>query len=496
MPDAGLTAGIAIPTLKLPSGTMTLTIENNSKPPADPIADLYSTSREAEELDDPTRQQIERFARQIAFGGEDGDTETEFNRIFDYSWRDGAYATMRVIDEFFGVSLGRGIETMFGEEPPRMIDIDVGVDETVQVPWGKLEIPSLDRAELMTSAHGGKLRLAIKARRKHREKVEAFFGAIEAFLKEHSIYHGKATVGIRDPSFLDAEKIDLDAVVYSDEVQELLDGTLWSVLRHTDAMREIGLPLKRAVLLHGPYGTGKSLTGQRTARIAVENGWTFISARAGEDELSGALEMARLYTPAVVFYEDVDTETEPDDDGDEVSRLLDVFDGITAKDKEIVVVMTTNHIERIHKGMLRPGRLDALVELSALDQGGIARIIAKAVDSERLGTLDFMAIAEEMEGFTPAFVREVVTRAASVALSRNDGSVDFVLNTADLITAARSLAPQLEFMAGAKEDVMRSSLEGSMERLVRTALDGGKILDYDGDKIDEYGMKLSLKEDE
>jgi len=366
----------------------------------------------------------------------------------------------------------------------------------VQVPWGKLEIPSLDRAELMTSAHGGKLRLAIKARRKHREKVEAFFGAIEAFLKEHSIYHGKATVGIRDPSFLDAEKIDLDAVVYSDEVQELLDGTLWSVLRHTDAMREIGLPLKRAVLLHGPYGTGKSLTGQRTARIAVENGWTFISARAGEDELSGALEMARLYTPAVVFYEDVDTETEPDDDGDEVSRLLDVFDGITAKDKEIVVVMTTNHIERIHKGMLRPGRLDALVELSALDQGGIARIIAKAVDSERLGTLDFMAIAEEMEGFTPAFVREVVTRAASVALSRNDGSVDFVLNTADLITAARSLAPQLEFMAGAKEDVMRSSLEGSMERLVRTALDGGKILDYDGDKIDEYGMKLSLKEDE
>ncbi len=456
------------------------------KPVTDPISELYDLAQESNDLDAPTRQQIERFARQIAFSGEDGDTETEFNRILNYSWRDGAYATMRVIDALFGVSLGRGIETMFGEEPPRMIDIEIGVGESVQVPWGRLEIPSLDRASLTTEAHQGKYRLAVKARRKHQATVEGFFEAVEAFLKEHSIYRGKATVGISTPAFLDAEKIDPDAVVYSVEVQGLLDGTLWSVLRHTEAMRELGLPLKRAVLLHGAYGVGKSLTGQKTARIAVENGWTFISARAGVDELSEALEMARLYTPAVVFYEDVDTEAEPSDDEDEVSRLLDVFDGITAKDQEILVVMTTNHIERIHKGMLRPGRLDALVELSSLDADGIERIITKATD--RLGDVDFSQVTEEMEGFTPAFIYETVTRAASVALSHNEGSTDFELETEDLVVAARSLAPQLAFMSGAKEDVDENTLESAL----REALDGGRILDYEGDKVGDYGMKLSL----
>lgn len=487
----------------MPDAEIEITLESvmtprsrKKKVPTDPISDLFQAAQSAESLDDDTRAAIDRYARQIAFSDEDGDTETEFNRVFPYSWRDGAYATMRVIDEFFGISLGRTIPTMFGgEEPPRMMDIAIGPDESVQVPWGRLELPSLDRATIETSAISrGRLRLSCKARRKHQPKLEEFFDAVESFLKEHSIYHGKATVGIIEPAFIDVESIDPSACVYSKDVRELLDGTLWSVLRYTEEMRELGLPLKRAVLLHGPYGTGKSLTGQRTARIAVENGWTFISAKAGTDGLEEALNMARLYAPACVFYEDVDTEADPDDDEDEVSRLLDVFDGITAKDKEIVVVMTTNHIERIHKGMLRPGRLDALVELSSLDEAGFEALIAKAVNPERLGELDFARISEAMEGFTPAFVRGAVDRAASVALSHNEGSADFQLQTEDLVVAANSLAPQLAFMDNAKENVERSSVEESLSSLLRNALVGMKIVDYDGDKIAAYGMKVALKD--
>ena len=487
MPDSVLTIEVETPASK--NGT-TATVAS----PIDHVVEIQKIILDEDgSLSPKARESVERSARAIAFSGEDGDTETVFNRTFDYLRLDGAYANMKMLDKFFGVSLGRTIETLFGDEPPAMITVHTGINESVQVPWGKMEIPALDRAELRTrTGAGGRFALQIKARRKHQDKVEEFFEGIEEYLKENSLYHGTATIGIEDPTFLDTKKVDLDEVVYSQEVQELLDGTLWGAIRHTEQMRELGLPLKRAVLLHGPYGTGKSLTGARTSKIAVENGWTFVSARAGYDGLEEALNMAALYTPAVVFYEDVDTEAQPSEDGDEVTRLLDVFDGVTAKDKEIIVVMTTNHLDRIHKGMLRPGRLDSLIELAALDRTGIEKIINKSVAQERLGELDFHAISEEMTDFTPAFVRETVTRAASVALARNNGSTDFQLSTLDLITAAKSLAPQLASMGLAKEDAPRPTLAEAMKGTIRGAVDGIRITDYDGDKIPEYGMKISL----
>lgn len=466
-----------------------LTSKKRGTQMADHIAEIIEVSRGVTKR--PTTKQIaeiERSARKLAYSDEGGDVETTFNRTFPYRRLDGAYATMQVMNDFFGVTLGRDIQTFFGPEPPEMITANTGVGETAQVPWGILEIPSLDRAKLRTrvaaSPMGGVFKLQITARRKHQDTVEDFFNAVEAYLREHSLYHGKATVGCESPEFVDTSKIDLDDVVYSQAAETMLDGTLFSVMRHSDQMRKDGLPLKRAILLHGPYGTGKSLTGRKVAKVAVETGWTFVSAKTGYDSLEDAMNMARLYAPAVVFFEDVDTELEPDDDGEEdITRLLDVLDGITAKDQEILVVMTTNHIDRIHKGMLRPGRLDGLIELAALDQDGIKRVIGKAVKPKRLGDIDYAKVADAMQEFTPAFVRETVTRAASHALSRNGGKSGYLLGTTDLVRAAESLVPQLERMQDAKEDSPSSQLERGMKGVIADTINGSRFVDRSGDSV-------------
>ena len=39
-----------------------------------------------------------------------------------------------------------------------------------------------------------------------------------------------------------------------------------------------------------------------TGQVALENGWTFIQARPGVDDLSTVLQTAKLYQPAVVFF--------------------------------------------------------------------------------------------------------------------------------------------------------------------------------------------------
>jgi SpoVK/Ycf46/Vps4 family AAA+-type ATPase len=69
------------------------------------------------------------------------------------------------------------------------------------------------------------------------------------------------------------------------------------------------VPLKRGVLLEGPYGTGKTLTAFVTAKKCVENGWTFIMLDRVA-ALKEALTFARMYAPAVVFAEDIDRSVE------------------------------------------------------------------------------------------------------------------------------------------------------------------------------------------
>jgi transitional endoplasmic reticulum ATPase len=236
---------------------------------------------------------------------------------------------------------------------------------------------------------------------------------------------------------------------------------------YTKAMRENGLPLRRTVLLHGPYGTGKTLAAYLTAQKAVENGWTFIFVRPGKDSLNDALATARLYQPAVLFFEDIDTTSDPEWD---VSKLLDLFDGLQSKGTDIVGIFTTNHAEKIHKGLVRPGRLDAIIEINQLDTDGIWKLIHALVPPENLADdLDKEAIGEAMTEFQPAFVKECIDRAQRYAIARN-GGVPQVLTTADFVDAAKGLDDHLKLMNGAKEAPERDALTTAVTRVIDKVL--------------------------
>lgn len=106
------------------------------------------------------------------------------------------------------------------------------------------------------------------------------------------------------------------------------------------------------------------------------------------------LRTARLYQPAVVFIEDIDYRAN-NGESDAVTELLEAFDGITSKGGELQIVMTTNHLDRIHKGMLRPGRLDAVVHIGALDRNGVERLCRVVIDESHLDKeVDFDAVWE------------------------------------------------------------------------------------------------------
>jgi transitional endoplasmic reticulum ATPase len=412
---------------------------------------------------------------------------TSFSRRFNYKPWDGAFAVQGALRKLLGTAgIGKPTWGFFTKHPPEQRTIATGVGQVEQVPWGALHIPMFgDSATLYLGSYKHKeygliFQVNAEVPKRYKTHIEALFKLIERELKDSSIYKGKPIDGQEEPAFLDLTGVERDRVIFSEDVESQLEANVWSLLKYTDEMRKQKLPLKRSVLLEGPYGTGKTLGLFLTGQIAVANGWTFLYCRPGKDDLHEVMQTARLYQPAVVCFEDVDTISSKGEE-DHVSKLLDLFDGITAKGTELVVVMTTNHPERIHKGMVRPGRLDSVIHIGALDKQGIMRMIHAVVPEEILGAgLDFDAIAESMKDYLPAFVKEAIDRTMRYAIARSGGTTT-ELTTEDFVLAANGLRDQLRLMTEAGEGTKADPLGRELERIFRGVVQGTGVI-QEGDE--------------
>lgn len=405
---------------------------------------------------------------------------------------DGAAALERALRKLFGTAgIQRGQESFFGSTPPERRTVKVGVNETLDVPWGQIDVPMLKGKlathDIMDEEYGVMFAITVVAPRSMQAAVKGLFKVVEDELREHSIYKGKAITGQQDPEFLDLSTLDPQSVVYSERDQRKLDANLWSLLRYTDEHRNEGLPLKRAIVLGGEYGTGKTLTALRTAQIAEQNGWGFIMCRPGRDNIEQVFATARLLQPCVVFFEDIDTLGAADEDGEHISRVLDMFDGLSAKGTELIAVVTTNHLDRLHKGMLRPGRLDAVIEFEGLDEDAFRRLVERSVGVHNLvADVDWSAVAEAMDRFKPAWVNEAATRAKRYSMVENAGQVG-TLTTQHLVDAALDLRPQYDLHDGADESVETPSVDRAIRETVDEALNATAIV-YHGDEDNVLGV--------
>lgn len=417
----------------------------------------------------------------------------EYSRTFNYRPWDGAHAFQAALMKVFGTTgLGKDIVSFFGSSPPEMRTIANGFNNTTQIPWGKVELPQLEAKFYLDGENsmefGVLFKLHVEAPKKYRKHIEAFFQVLEEELKNNSIYRGKAINGASDPAFLDVDRVDRSKVIYSEEVQTQLEANLWSLLRYSDTMRDSGIPLKRAVLVEGPYGTGKTLAGMLTAKLAQEKGWTFILCRPGQDDLLQVLKTAQLYAPAVVWYEDIDTVASGGSDMD-ISRMLDALDGATAKGVEVIAGFTTNHVDKIQKAVMRPGRLDAVIHIGELDLAGFKQLIINLVPAANLGDIDYTHVAKAMTGFLPAFATEAVNRAMRYSIARNNGKLSKITSD-DLVNAAIGLRPQLDLMNGAKEGSDDVTIDDLVSDLVANVVDRTHLA-----KTDDGECKLEVNED-
>src|SRR5688572_25028444 len=141
------------------------------------------------------------------------EAETSFSKSFNYRPWDGAVCTAAAMKKLFGFS-GIGVPTpgFFGPNPPELITLNIGPDETIQVPWGRLELPPLKATLDLGGTHhpeyGVLFHINVTCPRKYRGHIEGLFKAIEDELVNNSIYKGGAFDGQDMPEFLDLSGVD------------------------------------------------------------------------------------------------------------------------------------------------------------------------------------------------------------------------------------------------------------------------------------------------
>lgn len=424
----------------------------------------------------------------------DEENDVRFSRTFPYRPHDGARATALAIKEFAGFTLGKTLYTFFGRQLPQLIDVKTGPGEHEheQVPWGAMQIPGLHGmtihlSEAKDAELGRVFQIVAEGPRKYRWHIEGLFNLVTKYLQTESIYKGKAIDG--GEQFIDTSKVSPDDVVYTASVQRRLEGDVWSFIRYESVLEQLGQDGKYAVLFEGPYGTGKSLAALLTAQVAVEHGWTFLMCRPGRDNLVTTLEMARMYQPAVVFAEDVDTMAGPQS-GNTIERHLDMLDGIKAKGMKLLTVFTTNHAEDIHKGMLRPGRIGAVISIGAMDRDGVEKLGRRVIGSALDANTDWDEVFARCTGYMPAFVREVFDRSVRYAITLNRGVLGEI-GTEAICLAADGLRDQYRLMEGAREDAVNLDLTHALGAVVTRAIDGVRVMDANEEDITSYVLAPS-----
>lgn len=285
---------------------------------------------------------------------------------------------------------------------------------------------------LHRSDHGPhQTELGLEIMANERPRAEAVLTEMERLMRDLNPYRGHILALSRSPfggTGVQVQRLPAvtrEDIVYPPGVMERIERHTKTFSEHAAALRAAGRHMKRGLLLHGPPGTGKTLTVMYLSNLMPERTVLLLTGSALA-AIGPACAMARELEPAMVVLEDVDLVAEERvrvSQSPLLFEMLNEMDGL-GEDADIIFALTTNRPEVIEPALAsRPGRIDLAVRMPLPDEQGRERLLALYGRGLQLALRDRASFIAATAGTTPAFIREVLRRAALLAAERGDANV-------------------------------------------------------------------------
>ncbi|MEY4988957.1 MAG: hypothetical protein RI933_590 [Actinomycetota bacterium] len=219
-----------------------------------------------------------------------------------------------------------------------------------------------------------------------------------------------------------------------EELQEIKE-----FLKEPQKFQAVGAKIPRGVLLYGPPGTGKTLVAKAVAGEASVpffsiSGSDFVEmfVGVGASRVRDLFDQAKQSAPAIIFVDEIDAVGRQrgagigggnDEREQTLNQLLVEMDGFDSK-TNVILIAATNRPDVLDPALLRPGRFDRQIGVTAPDLKGREQILNVHAKNKPLAKdIDLAVVARRTPGFTGADLANVLNEAALLTARQNESEI-------------------------------------------------------------------------
>lgn len=224
--------------------------------------------------------------------------------------------------------------------------------------------------------------------------------------------------------FVEVPNVRWEDIGGLNEIKNKLRRVVEWPITHKDVFEQVNVQPPRGILLSGPPGTGKTLLAKAVANECEIN---FISVKGpeltskwfGESEkkVRDLFKKARQASPCIIFLDEIDALAGKrgamlSDASERItSQLLTELDGIVPLEG-VIVMGATNKQELVDDALLRPGRLELILNTHLPDLVERIEILKIHCRGLPLGDIDFEELAMDTEGMNGADLEFICRQVA------------------------------------------------------------------------------------